>query len=100
MQVIKEVYIIDCRSFFYHILMCHPHYQIQPCVVYNFPDVFGAVLRGSEPIQEPARLHRIHRGNVQRQETPRNATSHLRHIRGRVSQHVARYSSLSLTSYP
>lgn len=76
------------------------YYQIKPSVVSNFPDVFGAVLRGSEPLQEPARLHRVHRGDVQGQETPRNAPSHLRHIRSCLSEHVARYSPLSLTSYP
>lgn len=62
-------------------------------VLFHSPDVFGAVLRGGQPLQEPAHLHRVHRGDVQGQETPGNAPSHLRHIRGGLPQHVARLLS-------
>lgn len=64
------------------------------------PDIFRALLRGCQPLQEPAHLHRVHRGHVPGQETPRDAPPHLRHIRGGLSQHAARYSTLSVTSDP
>lgn len=65
-----------------------------------FPDIFRAVLRGGEPLQEPAHLHRVHCGDVPGQETARDAPSHLRHIRGRLPKHAARCSTLSVTSLP
>lgn len=68
-------------------------------VLHVFPDIFRVVLCGREPLQEPTNLHRVHRGDVQGQETPRDAPSHLCHIRGRLSQHATRYSSLSAKSY-
>lgn len=55
-------------------------------------DVLGALLRGGQPLQEPAHLHRVHRGHVPRQEAARDAAPYLRHIGGGLSQHAARYS--------
>lgn len=73
------------------------HSEVNPCVLCVFADIFRAVLRGGEPVQEPAHLHRVHCRDVSRQETPWDAPAHIRDIRGCLSEHAARYWTLSFT---
>ena len=53
------------------------------------PDVLGSVLRGHQPLQVPAHLHRGHSGHVQGQEETRDAPPHLRHHRHLLQEHDA-----------
>lgn len=54
-------------------------------------DILRPFLCGHKPIQESANLHRVHRRDVSWEKTPRDASTHLRHIRGSIQKHVARY---------
>ncbi|KAL0198865.1 hypothetical protein M9458_007405, partial [Cirrhinus mrigala] len=51
--------------------------------------VFGSVLCGHQPLQEPAHLLRGDRRDVQGQKTTRDATTHLCHHRHGLQEHDA-----------
>ena len=53
-------------------------------------DILWSVLRGHQPLQEPAHLFREHHRDVQGQEEARDAPPHLRHLRVRIQMHAAR----------
>lgn len=45
-----------------------------------FTDVLRPLLRGHQPVQEPAHLFREHHRDVPREEEARDASTHLRHL--------------------